>query len=154
MSHPLNAARTVRSRPTTPMLRVALQLRQTDRRFRLPLSSISQQLPGNFLATVGTENIRRVTVNIPADWVLPQLARGRVTITLADLMPLLPEDLQRRPFPAGNSQHAIVLPLADIVSALPVDLLQPQNQTEVDLDTPEFAQFPNLIDDIAEKTCR
>ncbi|MGO9609893.1 MAG: hypothetical protein ACLPT4_09680, partial [Verrucomicrobiia bacterium] len=118
----------------------------------LSLNSISQQLPGNFLATVGTENLRRVVVNIPADWVLPQLARGRVTITLADLMPLLPEDLQRRPFPAGNSQHAIVLPLADIVSALPVDLMQPQNQTEVDLDTPEFAQFPNLIDDVADKT--
>ena len=30
--------------------------------------------------------------------------------------------------------------------------MQPQNQTEVDLDTPEFAQFPNLIDDVADKT--
>ena len=150
MSHPLNAARTpessaaphVESRPAAPT---------NGQTIPLSLNSISQQLPENFLATVGTENVRRITVNIPAEWVLPQLARGRVTITMADLMPLLPDDFTRQPLPAGNSQQAIVLPLADIVSALPVDLLQPQNQTEVDLNTPEFAQFPNLIDDVAEK---
>jgi competence protein ComEA len=92
----------------------------------------------------------RVTINVPAEWVLPQLASGRVTITLADLMPLLPGNLSQQRFPTTNSQHAIVLPLAEIVAALPVDLLQRQHQTEVDLDTPEFAQFPNLIDDITE----
>jgi competence ComEA-like helix-hairpin-helix protein len=151
MSHPLNAARTpessaaphVESRPAAPT---------NGQTIPLSLNSISQQLPENFLATVGTENVRRITVNIPAEWVLPQLARGRVTITMADLIPLLPDDLTRQLLPTGNSQHAIVLPLADIVSALPVDLLQPQNQTEVDLNTPEFAQFPNLIDDVAEKS--
>ena len=116
----------------------------------LSLRAISPQLPANFLATVAPENAARVIINIPAEWVLPQLASGRVTITLADLMPLLPGDLSRRPFPTTNSQHAIVLPLADIVAALPVDLLHRQHQTEVDLDTPEFAQFPNLIDDAAE----
>jgi competence protein ComEA len=152
MRHPVNAAKSDPESPTTPNLESRPAAPTNGQTIALPLSSITQQLPGNFLATVGTENIRRIVVNIPADWVLPQLARGRITITLADLMPLLPEDVQRRPFPAGNSQHAIVLPLADIVSALPVDLLQPQNQTEVDLDTPEFAQFPNLIDDVSDKT--
>jgi competence protein ComEA len=150
MSHPLNTARTsessaaspVESRPAPP---------SNGQTIPLSLNSISQQLPGNFLATLGTENVRRITVNIPAEWVLPQLARGRVTITMADLIPLLPDDLSGRTLPSGNSQQAIVLPLADIVSALPVDLLQPQNQTELDIDTPEFAQFPNLIDDTAEK---
>lgn len=151
MRHPLNAATDAPESPATPNnVESRPAAPSNGQTIALPLSSITQQLPGNFLATVGTENIRRVTVNIPAEWVLPQLARGRITITLADLMPLLPEDLQRRPFPAGNSQHAIVLPLAEIVSALPVDLLQPQNQTEVDLDTPEFAQFPNLIDDVSD----
>jgi competence ComEA-like helix-hairpin-helix protein len=154
MRHPanVNATREAPESPATPNRETQPSASTNSRTIALPLNSISQQLPGNFLATVGTENIRRIIVNIPADWVLPQLARGRITITLADLMPLLPEELQRRPFPAGNSQHTIVLPLADIVSALPVDLMQPQNQTEVDLDTPEFAQFPNLIDDVADKT--
>jgi DNA uptake protein ComE-like DNA-binding protein/predicted regulator of Ras-like GTPase activity (Roadblock/LC7/MglB family) len=116
----------------------------------LSLSSISQQLPANFIAALAPQSAARITINIPADWVLPQLAKGRVTISLADLLPLLPENLAGRPFPTGNSQHAIVLPLADIVSALPVDLLQHQNQTEVDLDSPEFTQFPKLLDDSAE----
>ena len=150
MSHPLNAPRTpqpsvapeAESRPVPP---------SNGQTIPVSLKSISQQLPGNFLATVGTENVRRTTVNIPAEWVLPQLARGRVSITMADLITLLPADVTQRPLPTVNSQHAIVLPLADIVSALPVDLLQPQNQTEVDLNTPEFAQFPNLIDDATEK---
>jgi competence ComEA-like helix-hairpin-helix protein len=114
----------------------------------VPLSAISQQLPANFLAAVDPGNVARTSVNIPADWILPQLAKGRVSITLADLLPLLPESLVRRPVPTGNSQHAIVLPLADLVASLPVDLLQHQDQTEVNLDTPEFAQFPNLIDDL------
>jgi competence protein ComEA len=153
MSHPLNAPKaataTEPSEASTGDRRPDTQT--NGQTIPLALSSLTQQLPGNFLATVGTENIRRITVNIPAEWVLPQLARGRVAITLADLMPLLPEDVQRRPFPAGNSQHPIVLPLADIVSALPVDLMQRQNQTEVDLDTPEFTQFPNLIDDGTDK---
>ena len=154
MRHPanVNATKADRESPATPNDESRPAASTNGQTIALSLNSISHQLPGNFLATVGTENIRRIVVNIPADWVLPQLARGRVTITLADLMPLLPEDIQRQPFPAGNSQHAIVLPLADIVSALPVDLMQPQNQTEVDLDTPEFAQFPNLIDDVADKT--
>ncbi len=117
----------------------------------IPLSAISQQLPANFLAAVDPGNMARASVNIPADWILPQLAKGRVSITLADLLPLLPDSLARRPFPTGNIQHAIILPLADIVASLPVDLLQHQNQTEVNLDTPEFAQFPNLIDDMVEK---
>lgn len=152
MSHPLNTAKAASEATATANVESRPAAAANGQTIPLPLSSITQQLPGNFLATVGTENIRRITVNIPADWVLPQLARGRVTITLADLMPLLPEDVQRRPFPAGNSQHSIVLPLADIVSALPVDLMQPQNQSEVNLDTPEFAQFPNLIDDSTGKT--
>jgi competence protein ComEA len=152
MSHPLNGTKAAPESPTSPNAECRPAASTNGQTIAVSLSSISQQLPENFLAIVGTENIRRVVVNIPADWVLPQLARGRITITLADLMPLLPEDIQRRPLPTGNSQHAIVLPLADIVSALPVDLLQPQNQTEVNLDTPEFAQFPNLIDDVADKT--
>ena len=114
----------------------------------VPLSAISQQLPANFLAAVDPGNVARASVNIPADWILPQLAKGRVSITLADLLPLLPDSLALRPFPTGNSQHAIILPLADIVASLPIDLLQHQNQTEVNLDTSEFAQFPNLIDDL------
>ncbi len=112
----------------------------------IALSSISQQLPAGFLAAA-PETLARLTINIPVDWVLPQLAIGRVTITLADLLPLLPDNAVHRPLPNGNSQYAVVLPLVDVVSALPADLLQHQEQTQIDIDTPEYTRFPKLFDD-------
>ena len=149
MNSPVDAERS--SEPSTsPGAEAHRAPASNGRMIPLSLSAISQQLPGNFLAAADPATVARATINIPADWILPQLARGRVTITLADLLPLLPQNLSRRPFPTGNGQHAIVLPLADIVSSLPVDLLQHQNQMEVDLDTPEFTQFPDLINDTGE----
>ncbi|HXI83749.1 MAG TPA: helix-hairpin-helix domain-containing protein [Verrucomicrobiae bacterium] len=111
------------------------------------LHTISQQLPAGFLSPSASESQARITINIPVDWVLPQLATGRVTIALADLLTLLPDNAVRRPLPNGNSQYAVVLPLAEVVSALPADLLQHQEQTALDIDAPEFTQFPKLFDD-------
>src|ERR1017187_595094 len=113
----------------------------------IALSAISQQLPTGFLSPAAAETQARITINIPVDWVLPQLATGRVTIALADLMTLLPDNAVRRPLSNGNSEYAVVLPLADVVSALPADLLQHQDQTALDIDAPEFTQFPKLFDD-------
>jgi competence ComEA-like helix-hairpin-helix protein len=113
----------------------------------IALRTISQQLPAGFLAPAAPETLARITINIPVDWVIPQLAIGRITITLADLLPLLPNDVVQRPLPNGNSQYAVVLPLAEIVSALPAELLQHQDQTALDIEAPEFTQFPKLFDD-------
>src|ERR1051326_2716362 len=44
----------------------------------IPLSAISQQLPPNFLAAVDAASVARASVNIPADWILPQLTKGRI----------------------------------------------------------------------------
>ena len=114
---------------------------------QVALTAISQQLPAGFLSPATPETLARITINVPVDWVLPQLATGRVTIALADLLTLLPDNAVRRPLSNGNSQYAVVLPLADVVSALPADLLQHQDQTALDIDTPEFTQFPKLFDD-------
>ena len=113
----------------------------------IALKAISQQLPPGFLSPAAAETQARFTINIPVDWVLPQLATGRVTIALADLLTLLPDNAVHRPLSNGNSQYAVVLPLAEVVSALPADLLQHQDQTALDIDAPEFTQFPNLFDD-------
>jgi competence ComEA-like helix-hairpin-helix protein len=113
----------------------------------ISLSAISSQLPAGFLSPAAPETLARITINVPVDWVLPQLAIGRVTITLADLLPLLPDSAVRRPLSNGNSQYAVVLPLAEVVSALPAELLQHQDQTALDIDAPEFTQFPKLFDD-------
>ena len=113
----------------------------------IALGAISQQLPAGFLSPAAAETQARITINVPVDWVLPQLTTGRVTIALADLLTLLPDNAVRRPLSNGNSQYAVVLPLAEVVSALPADLLQHQEQTALDIDTPEFTQFPKLFDD-------
>jgi competence ComEA-like helix-hairpin-helix protein len=113
----------------------------------IALRTISQQLPAGFLSSEAAEPLARITINIPVDWVIPQLAIGRITITLADLLPLLPDNAVRRPLSNGNSQYAVVLPLAEIVSALPAELLQHQDQTALDIEAPEFTQFPKLFDD-------
>ncbi len=111
------------------------------------LCAISQQLPAGFLSPAAPETLARISINVPVDWVLPQLTTGRVTIALADLLTLLPDNAVRHPLSNGNSQYAVVLPLAEVVSALPADLLQHQDQTALDIDTPEFTQFPNVFDD-------
>src|SRR6266404_3631576 len=111
------------------------------------LCTISQQLPAGFLSPSASETLARITINVPVDWVLPQLATGRITIALADLLTLLPDNAVRRPVSNGNSQYAVVLPLAEVVSALPADLLQHQDQTTLDIEAPEFTQFPKLFDD-------
>ena len=113
----------------------------------IALGAISSQLPAGFLSPAAPETLSRITINVPVDWVLPQLAIGRVTITLADLLPLLPDNAVRRPLSNGNSQYAVVLPLAEVVSALPAELLQHQDQTALDIEAPEFTQFPKLFDD-------
>ncbi len=104
-------------------------------------------MPAGFLSPAAPETLSHITINVPVDWVLPQLTLGRITITLADLLPLLPDNAVRRPLSNGNSQYAVVLPLADVVSALPAELLQHQGQTALDIEAPEFTQFPKLFDD-------
>jgi DNA uptake protein ComE-like DNA-binding protein/predicted regulator of Ras-like GTPase activity (Roadblock/LC7/MglB family) len=113
----------------------------------IPLNCIFQQLPNHLLAPTAQEQIASATMRVPADWVLPQLSSGKVTFPLAKLLPLLPQNILRNPVPVINNQHAIVLPLEEVVTALPADLLTHQDQTTLDIDTPEFNKLPKLFDD-------
>jgi competence protein ComEA len=88
-------------------------------------------------------------MRIPAEWVLPQLSSGKVTFPLAKLLPLLPQNILRNPVPVINNQHAIVLSLEEVVTALPANLLTLKDQTTLDIDTPEFDRLPKLFDDAA-----
>jgi competence protein ComEA len=87
-------------------------------------------------------------MQVPADWVLPQLSSGKVTFPLTKLLPLIPQNILRNPLPVINNQHAIVLPLEEVVMALPANLLTHQDQTMLDIDTPEFDKLPKLFDDV------
>jgi competence ComEA-like helix-hairpin-helix protein len=113
----------------------------------LPLNCIFQQLPAQLLAPNAREQMDRATIRIPADWVLSQLSAGKVSLSLGELLPLLPQSILRSPPPVTNGQQPITLPLEEIVSALPANLLAHQNQTTLDIDTPEFDKLPKLFDD-------
>lgn len=113
----------------------------------IPLNCIFQQLPAHLLAPTAREQIANATMRIPADWVLPQLSSGKVTFPLAKLLPLLPQNILRNPIPVINSQHSIVLPLEEVVTALPANMLTHKDQTTLDIDTPEFDKLPKLFDD-------
>jgi competence ComEA-like helix-hairpin-helix protein len=113
----------------------------------IPLNCIFAQLPAQLLAPAAREQNAHITIHLPADWVIPQLSTGKVSLPLAKLLPLLPQNILRKPLPVTNNQYAIVLPLEEIVTALPPGLLTHQDQTMLDIDTPEFDKLPKLFDD-------
>jgi hypothetical protein len=113
----------------------------------IPLNCIFAQLPTQLLAPAAREQNAHITIHLPADWVIPQLCTGKVSLSLAKLLPLLPQNILRSPLPVTNNQYAIVLPLEEVVTALPPGLLSRQDQTTLDIDTPEFDKLPKLFDD-------
>src|SRR5664280_733378 len=118
----------------------------------IPLSCIFAQLPAQLLTPATREQNAHITIHLPADWVIPQLSTGKISIPLAKLIPVLPQNILRSPLPVTNNQYAIVLPLEDVVTALPPGLLTCQDQTTLDIDTPEFDKLPKLFgDDDLEK---
>ena len=114
----------------------------------IPLSCIFSQLPTQLLSPTARDHVGGVTIQVPADWVLSQLTTGKVVLPIARFLPLLPQTVLRNPVPVFNSLHPITLPLEQVVTALPADLLRNQNQSTLDINTPEFDQLPKLFDDV------
>ena len=113
----------------------------------IPLNSIFSQLPNQLISPTAQDQAAHATIQVPADWVLSQLATGKVVLPMARLLPLLPQTVLRKPLPVFNGLHPITLSLEEVVTALPADLLRNQNQSALDIDTPEFDQLPKLFDD-------
>lgn len=113
----------------------------------LPLRAIISQLPSQ-LFTAGTEAVlATATIAIPSELILPQLGSGKISIRVAELLPLLPKDSLRQPPPIGIDQQAIVLPLAEVVAAIPADALTVKHESSLELDDSSMSQLPNLFDD-------
>ncbi len=113
----------------------------------IPLNSIFPQLPAQVFSPTAREQAACIKIQVPADWVLSQVSTGKVVLPMARLLPLLPQDLLRNPLPVFNSLHPITLPLEEVVTGLPANLLTHQHQTKLDMDAPEFDQLPKLFDD-------
>ena len=113
----------------------------------LRLGSILSQLPPQLFNSNNRMELSAVTIAIPASLILPRLASGRVAITLSDLIPLLPTDSVRHPMVIAAKQQSIVLPLAEVIAAIPPEAFALQHDSTITTDTPEFDKLPKLFDD-------
>lgn len=108
------------------------------------LASIAAQIPSQIYSQ-GAPN--GLTINLPVSLLLPQLASGRITVTLSELVKYFPTGSLRSPLPAYPEQQPVVLPLNEVISAIPADLLNTSSESEVSVNDPEFDKLPTLIDD-------
>ena len=115
----------------------------------LSLGKILSQLPANVLVPGSQTDAAFTTINIPAEWIVPQLSTGRISVKVTDLLPLIPAKLVQGATAQVHSQHTVLLPLADIVPVIPPELLTREYETSLNVDTPEYQKFPKLFDDSA-----
>ncbi len=109
--------------------------------------SLLPQLPQQLLTDEGHTQLASVTLSIPVSLVLPQLSSGRVSVKIAELVPLLPAHLLRSPLPPVSDQQCVVLPLQEVIAGIPSELLAVEHESVIAADDPELDQLPNLIDD-------
>jgi competence ComEA-like helix-hairpin-helix protein len=111
----------------------------------LPVKSFLEQLPTQLVRN--GRSLVSATAALPASLVLPQLATGKVTIQLCDLIPLLPEEALPQPLPDLPANQCIVLPLAELIAAVPPELLSVKHEACVQVDTAEFNSLPALFEE-------
>jgi len=113
----------------------------------LRLGSILSQLPSQLFRLKDQAELCSVSIAIPGDLVVPQLASGKISVSLADLIPLLPASLLQQPLQISSEQQSVVLPLAEVIASIPPDALAVQHESDITTDTPEFNALPKLFDD-------
>jgi competence ComEA-like helix-hairpin-helix protein len=113
----------------------------------LPLAPILSQLPAHLFVPGRETQLARLTLPVASELVLPQLASGRVTLRVADLLPLVPSDFLNQPLQHNSDHQTVVLPLDVVVSAIPPDAFAVSQEAVVDTDSPEFSNLPSLFDD-------
>ncbi len=109
--------------------------------------SIAPQVSAKLFVHDIEEQLAGLTVNIPAKLIIPQLTTGRVKLDWADLVPLIPADLLKRPAPPGVDQPAVTLPMGEVVAAIPPEAFTIQGEEAADLNSEEFEDLPQLFDD-------
>ena len=111
------------------------------------LRAIISQLPSQLFAAGSEAGLANATIAIPSELILPQLGTGKISIRIAELLPLLPKESLRQPPPIGIDQQSVVLPLAEVVAAIPADALAVHHESSLELDEDSANQLPNLFDD-------
>ncbi len=110
-------------------------------------ASLLPQLPEQLLTDEGHSQLASVSLSIPVSLVLPQLSSGRISVKIAELVPLLPAHLLRSPLPPLSDQQCVVLPLPEVIAGIPPELLAVEHESVITADDPELDKLPKLIDD-------
>jgi competence ComEA-like helix-hairpin-helix protein len=64
---------------------------------------------------------------------------------------LFPRDVLRQPVPHISDVQTVTLPLAQMVASIPREVFELKHQSAVDLNGPDFAMLPKLVDDAPGK---
>src|SRR6266853_1004640 len=108
---------------TKPTVRAPIPVRRSSLADTQPL----QRLPGNLAS-----DTQRIT----------PLSSGKVTVKLEDIVTLLPAHVLRSPLPPVSDQQSVVLPLHEVIAAIPPDLLHIEHESEISADDPELDKLP------------
>jgi competence protein ComEA len=117
----------------------------------LPVALILPDLPRDLFAPDAQAKVAKLTIDLPSAWVLPQLSSGNISLRVVDLIPYFPKDVLRQPVPHIPDTQTITLPLAQIVASIPREVFEVKHQSAVDLNGPDFAMLPKLVDDVPAK---
>src|SRR5213594_3547385 len=71
----------------------------------LPAAHLAPQLPDQMFVDQASEQLASVSLDIPVGLVLPQLASGKVSVKLSELIPLFPSQMLRSPLPPISDQQ-------------------------------------------------
>ena len=117
----------------------------------LPVALILPDLPPTLFAPGAQAKVAKLTIELPSSWVLPQLSTGYISLRVVDLIPYFPQDVLRQPVPRISDLQTVTLPLAQIVASIPREVFEVKHQSAVDLNGPDFAMLPQLVDDAPDK---
>jgi competence ComEA-like helix-hairpin-helix protein len=137
------------NKPATPAVTTAPAPIAGGPTVALRLNSISPQIPAQIYSVQGQATAATAKIAVPVSVILPQLATGKVSIKLGQLLTYFPPALLRSPLPPYPEQQPVVLPLEEIIPAIPSDLLNVTHESElrVNENDPDLQNVPNLIDE-------
>src|SRR5262249_40456489 len=113
----------------------------------LRIMSLASQIPTQVFSVQGQAAVATAKVNIPVHSILPHLASRKITIKWGKLLPFSPANVLRSPLPPFPDQQPIVLPLDEVIPAIPPDMLSVSHEAVISADDPELGKLPTLIDD-------
>lgn len=120
---------------------------QSETLIPVRFESVRSQVSPKLFTSESETDLAELTIQIPAGLIVPQLTSGRIKVDWVDLVPLIPTNLLRHPAPPGVDQPAVILPMGEIVAAIPPEAFTVRGDAPANLNSEEFEDLPQLFDD-------